>query len=156
MWRHRASPKSGLKLETHHDTSNMKNVSKENSHVVEITRTGRPMLLIYIALTETETTFRAMNKFLYLLTLPALDSLFHNPSTDNLKSIFCFIVDNGHGEDPDSPLTQMCLARILVFLKLNITAKETLLKESKKINSKRFYNPLRKENKNATGHMGHQ
>ena len=33
-----------------------------------------------------------------------------------------FTVDNGHGEDLDSPLTQMCMVRLLRFLKIaNIT-----------------------------------
>ena len=60
-----------------------------------------------------------MNEFLYLLTKPSLDSVFHNSKTGRLKSIFVFLVDNGHGEDPDSPLTQMCLARILSLLHLS-------------------------------------
>jgi hypothetical protein len=100
------------------NSRNTRKVSEEDPSVIEVTRTGRPVLLINIALTETETTFRAMNKFFYLLTIPALDNIFRNPSTGRLKSVISFIVDNGHGEDPDSLLTQMCLARILFLFNL--------------------------------------
>lgn len=89
------------------------------SSIVEITRTGYPVSLINIAITEPETTFRAMNELLYLITQSSLDSVFRNSETGRLKSIFVFLVDNGHGEDPDSPLTQMCLARILFMLDLS-------------------------------------
>ena len=92
---------------------------KDGENVVEITRTGCPVSLINIAISEPETTFRAMNEFLYLLTQPSLDSVFRNSKTGRLKSIFVFLVDNGHGEDPDSPLIQMCLARILSLLNLS-------------------------------------
>ena len=92
---------------------------KDGEHVVEITRTGCPVSLINIAISEPETTFGAMNEFLYLLTQPSLDSVFCNSKTGRLKSVFVFLVDNGHGEDPDSPLTQMCLARILSLLNLS-------------------------------------
>ena len=89
--------------------------------VVARLRTVKTLLrsLINIAISEPETTFRAMNEFLYLLTQPSLDSVFRNGKTGRLKSIFVFLVDNGHGEDPDSPLTQMCLARILSLLNLS-------------------------------------
>ena len=83
-----------------------------------VTRTGKPVTLIYIGISEPETTFRAMNEMLFLLTLPSLDSVFRNPNTGGLKRLFSFIVDNGHGENPDSPLTQMCLARLLNILNL--------------------------------------
>ena len=75
-----------------------------------VIRTGKPVTLIYIAISEPETTLRAMNELLFLLTVRSLDSIFRNPSTGGLKRLFSLIVDNGHQEDPDSPLTQMCLA----------------------------------------------
>ena len=92
--------------------------SNENGKIKEIavTRTGKAVTLIYLGISEPETTFRAMNEIFYLLTLPSLDSYYRN--TGRLKGIFTFIVDNGHGEHPDSPLTQMCLARLLNFLEL--------------------------------------
>ena len=97
---------------------NNQKVCEDDAKTIEITRTGRPVLLINIAFFEHETTFRAMNEFLYLLTEPSLDKIFRNVKTGQLKSIFAFLVDIGHGEDLDSPLTQMCLARILHMLKL--------------------------------------
>jgi hypothetical protein len=59
-----------------------------------------------------------MNELLYLITQPSLDSVFRNSKTGRLRSVFVFRVNNGHGEDPDSPLTQMCLARVLFMLNL--------------------------------------
>lgn len=94
---------------------------RSNSHGKQemlITRTGKPVTLIYIGISEPETTFRAMDEMFYLLTLPSLDTIFRNPDTGTLKHFFSFIVDNGHGEDPDSALTQMCMVRILNLLKL--------------------------------------
>ncbi|KAJ7386267.1 hypothetical protein OS493_010671 [Desmophyllum pertusum] len=85
---------------------------RSNSHGKQemlITRTGKPVTLIYIGISEPETTFRAMDEMFYLLTLPSLDTIFRNPDTGTLKHFFSFIVDNGHGEDPDSALTQMCM-----------------------------------------------
>lgn len=88
------------------------------AETVQITRTGQAAVLINIAISEPETTFRAMNEILYLMTKSSLDQIFRNLETHKLKSIFSFIVDNGHGEDPDSPLTQMCLSRLLHLLSL--------------------------------------
>lgn len=103
------------------DTSSKTTTSSgtEEGKTIEVTRNGRAAILVNIALTEHETTFRAMNELLYLVTRPSLDNIFRNPKTGSLKSIFSFIVDNGHGEDPDSPLTQMCMARLLHLLGLN-------------------------------------
>lgn len=60
-----------------------------------------------------------MNEILYLLTIPALDSLFRDKITGRLKKEFVFAVDNGPAEQPSSPLVQMCLARLLNLLKLD-------------------------------------
>ena len=102
-----------LKQESYQEVNN-----SESKVVVNVTRTGKPVTLLYLGISEPETTFRAMNEVLYLLTVPSLDSVFRNPTTGTLKNIFSFIVDNGHGEDPDSKLTQMCMARILCMLHL--------------------------------------
>lgn len=83
-----------------------------------VTRTGKTVMLVNIAFFEPETTFRGMNEIFHMLALPELDSIFRNPTSERLKSVFSFIVDNGHSEDPDSPLTQMCMVRILRMLSL--------------------------------------
>ena len=91
----------------------------EEAESVKVTRTGQAAVLINIAISEPETTFRAMNELLYLITRPHLDNIFRNSVTGKLKSVLCFIVDNGHGEDPDSPLTQMCMSRLLYLLSIS-------------------------------------
>ena len=48
---------------------------------IQVTRTGKQVTLIYLGILEPETTFRAMNEMLYLLTLPSLDVIFRNPNT---------------------------------------------------------------------------
>ena len=100
------------------NTPNSHKSIKDDPNTIHITRTGRPALLINLAFFEPETTFRTMNELLYLLTQPSLDNVFRNSVTGKLKCIFAFLVDNGHGEDPDSPLTQMCLVRILHMFSL--------------------------------------
>ena len=91
---------------------NYQQPSNGESKVINVTRTGKPVILIYLGISEPETTFRAMNEMLYLLTLPSLDDVFRN----------------GHGEDPDSKLTQMCMVRILCLLHLTKLHKEALPK----------------------------
>ena len=100
--------------------ANFEHSSKEINGLQElkVRRTGKPVTLIYLGISEPE-TFRAMNEMLYLLTKPSLDSVFRNPDTGSLKSLFGLIVDNGHGEDPDSALTQMCMVRLLSLMQLN-------------------------------------
>lgn len=66
----------------------------------------------HIALTEPETTFRAMNEMLYLIKRPSLDRILRNPTTGKLKSMISLLTMS-HGEDPDSPLTQMCMLHLL-------------------------------------------
>jgi len=78
---------------THLFLGNSRNTHKANEKdpaVIEVTRTGQPVLLINIALTEH--TFRALNEFLYLLTEPSLDNIFRNPSTGNLKSVLVLLL----------------------------------------------------------------
>lgn len=53
-----------------------------------------------------------------LLTKPALDNIFRDPDTGKLKSEFVFIVDNGPSEAPSNSMVQLCLVRMLNFLKL--------------------------------------
>ena len=66
-----------------------------------VTRTGFPVSFIRLGYFEPETTHASMNEFLHLLLIPALDSRFRGPD-GNLRKKIAFIVDNGHGVDPDS------------------------------------------------------
>jgi len=56
---------------------------------------------------------------LHLLTLSALDELFRDENTGELKLEWTFVVDNGPAEQPSSPLVQMCLVMLLNLLKLH-------------------------------------
>ena len=89
-----------------------------NVATVEITRTGQPVTLLYLAFYEPDTTFRCLNELLYLLSLDSLDIFFRDQKTGVLKKNFTFVVDNGPSEQLSSPLVQMCLVRLLLFLKL--------------------------------------
>ncbi len=80
--------------------------------VVHITRSGQGVTLLYLSFIEPETTFKCLNEILLLLTLPALDVYFRNPTTGSLKMSICFIVDNGPSEQPACNLVQMCVARL--------------------------------------------
>ena len=110
-------PMTHLFMELKCDEANKQNDSDYKQELM-VTRTGKPVTLIYLGISEPETTFRAMNEMFYFLTLPSLDTTFRNPDTGILKRFFSFIVDNGHGEDPDSASTQMCMARMLKLVKL--------------------------------------
>ena len=67
---------------------------------------------------EADTTFKAMNEILYLVSIPALDQFFRDKDTGSLKKELTFVVDNGPSEQPCCPLVKMCMARLLQFLKL--------------------------------------
>ncbi|CAB3988976.1 Hypothetical predicted protein [Paramuricea clavata] len=103
------------------DLESVGEVSHEDNRMkkISVTRTGKLVTLLYLGISEPETTFRTMNEMFYLLTLPSLDSVFRNPDIGSLKRLFSFIVNNGHGEDPNSVLTQMCLVCLLNLLQLN-------------------------------------
>ena len=80
-----------------------------------VRRSGTPISIIYLAYFKLETTFNGMNELFDMMLQPELDHLFRS-ETGELKKHFSFIVDNGYGEDLDSPLTKMCLSRILNVL----------------------------------------
>ena len=87
--------------------------------VMHITRTGQGVTLLYLSFFEPDTTFKCMNEIFLLLANPSLDHLFRDSETGGLKKEFTFVVDNGPQEKPSSPLVQMCMARLLRFLKLD-------------------------------------
>ena len=89
-----------------------------NVAMVQLTRTGQPVTFLYLSFYEPETTFKCLNELLFMLTLSGLDAFFRSSATGNLKKEFVFIVDNGPSEQPSCPMVQMCLARLLLFLKL--------------------------------------
>ena len=107
MWRYSTCPTPREKLETHHtyedhtfDQSRTnavypmtplfmevpKTSVDEGVETVKITRTGQAAVLINIAISEPETTFRAMNKLLYMITISSLDKIFRNSVSGKLKS----------------------------------------------------------------------
>ena len=88
----------------------------ENNVTSRIARgSGTLISIIYLAYFELETTFHGMNELFDMMFQRQLDHLFRS-ETGGLKKHFAFVVDNGHGEDTDSTLTKMCLARILNLL----------------------------------------
>ena len=101
--------------------SNIDSVSLSLSSMttLNLTRTGQAVTLLNISFFEPETTFKCLNEVLFLLTLPALDDFFRDRKTGKLKLEWTFVVDNGPAEQPSSPLVQLCLARLLNFLKLH-------------------------------------
>ena len=89
-----------------------------NDKIVTVTRTGQGVTLLYLSFFEADTTFKAMNEILYLVSIPALDQFFRDKDTGSLKKELTFVVDNGPSEQPCCPLVKMCMARLLQFLKL--------------------------------------
>ena len=90
-----------------------------DSTVLQLTRTGQSVTLINLSFYEPDTTFRCLNEICYMLTITELDIFFRDPVSGLLKKEFIFVVDNGPAEQPSSPLVQMCLSRLLNFLKLD-------------------------------------
>ena len=86
---------------------------------IHLTRTGQGVTLLNLSFYEPETTFKCLNEIFHLLTITALDTFFRNPTTGKLKKRFTFVVDNGPAEQPSSAMVQMCLVRMMNFLKLD-------------------------------------
>ena len=86
---------------------------------LHLTRTGQSVTLLNLSLFEADTTYKCLNELCYLLTLPELDIFFRDQKSGHLKKQFTFVVDNGPAEQPSSSIVQMCLVRLLNFLKLN-------------------------------------
>ena len=79
-----------------------------------VTRTGQPLCFVYMAHFEHGTTFNALNKLFRMFHLEQLDYFFRTVN-GCLKPYLTLLVEIGHEEDLDSPLTQMCLIRIMMF-----------------------------------------
>lgn len=86
----------------------------DESKVLRLTRTGQGVTLLYLLFFEPETTFKCMNE-VFLLVNPALFHNFTVSTTHGLKPILTF---NGPQEKPSNPFVQMCMAHLLLFLKL--------------------------------------
>ena len=98
-----------------------------NVTTLHLTRTGQGVTLLNPSFYEPDTAIKCLNEVLYLLLLPALDEFFRDKNTGKLKMEWTFVVDNGPAEQPSSPLVQMCLVRLLKFLKLHTYAEITVL-----------------------------
>ena len=101
------------------DMSNVDLLIPGTETVVNVTRSGKAVTLVNLALTEPETVFRVFNEIMYLMTIPSLDKFFRNPETGRLKEVMGFIVDNGPSEAPARFLVQMLLVHLLKFLDLD-------------------------------------
>ena len=108
------TPMTFLFLETKVTKTTVQNVEELDLQVssnttLHITRSGQGVTFPYLSFVEPDTTFKCMNELLLLVSLPALDKFFRNPSTGTLKSEFTFVVDNGPAEQPSSFLVQICM-----------------------------------------------
>ncbi|VDI33128.1 Hypothetical predicted protein [Mytilus galloprovincialis] len=93
-------------------------INSDNLTLMNVVRTGQPVTLVNISFFEPETIFRCFNELFLLLSIPALDMFFRNPSTHTLKKKWIFVVDNGPSEAPASTLVRMLLVRLVNFMNL--------------------------------------
>ena len=75
------------------------------------------MTVLRLSRYESEMVFGSINEFLFLITLPHLDSHFHDPSTGKIKQNFVFVVDNVV-DMPRSPLVGLLLVRLQRYLRI--------------------------------------
>ena len=114
------TPMSFLFLQTQvNETLSQIDFTGLTGKLLTITRSGQGVTLVNPSFFEHDTTFKCLNELLLLLTLPGLDSFFRDPLNGKLKKEMVFIVDNGPSEQPSSYIVQMCLVRLVAFLKLN-------------------------------------
>ena len=99
-------------------------VNEDESHNVEVRRTGKAVTLLNISHFEPETVQRVFNEIFLLLINPSLDKFFRKPRHWQIKEHFVFIMDNGPSEAPSNPLVRMWLVHLARALQLkSITQK---------------------------------
>ena len=91
--------------------------SPRSDVVIHIKRTGKAITFLNLSHYEPETIFRSVNEFLFMITIPALDTCFRNPESGQFKEVLVSVVDNGI-EKPRSPLVKMLLVRLRRLLGL--------------------------------------
>jgi len=75
------------------------------------------------------------------MSIPELDSFFHNPESEQLKEVFMFVVDNGPSEAAANITVQLLLARLVKFLNLDKAVQRSFA-EYLQYRSKVSYHPL--------------
>ena len=90
-----------------------------DSTVLQVTRSGQGVTLLNLSFLEPDNTFKCLNEVFLLLSTFALVPYFCDQNTKQLKKEFTLVVDNGPAEQPSCPLVQMCLVRLLHFLRLD-------------------------------------
>ena len=91
---------------------------QRESSKLTVVRSGKAVVLVNLSFYEPSSSFRCLNEFFKLMTMPEFDIMFRNPITGRLKTTLINVVDNGPAEQPASPLVQMLLIRMQKFLKL--------------------------------------
>ncbi len=109
------TPSTHLILEFNED----KIFKSDADNIVQVTRSGLAVTLVNLSLFEPSTTFRAFHEVLLLRTLPTMVEKFQDPGTKGLVKNMLFVVDNGPGEQPSSPMVQMLLVRLKHLLGLS-------------------------------------
>ena len=109
------TPMTFLCLETKY-SSDPVTIKGESINI--ITRSGQGVTFLYLSFFEPDTAVKCLNEVLYLITLPKIRHFFINTETGKPKKEIVFVVDNGPQEKPSNPIVQMCLVRLLNFLKL--------------------------------------
>ena len=98
-------------------TTNIEEVGQNK--ILHVTRTSQGVTLLYLSHFEPDTPFQCMYELSLLLVNPGLDHYFRDEESGKLKKNFIFIVDNGPQEKPSNSIVQMCMVRLLKFLKLH-------------------------------------
>ena len=109
-------------------------VGSEKKLETIITRGGKGCTLINLSYFESDSTYRRFNELFKLMTFPSLDHIFRSSITHQLKTKIAFIVDNGPGEAPSSPLVRMLLARLLKYIDLDVAAQLSFAEYHSKMN----------------------
>ena len=125
------------------------NIGSERRNLTTITRGGKGFTFINLSHFEVDSTYRRFNEIFKLMANPGLDKIFRS-RTGALKRNFSFLVDNGPGEAPSSPLVKMLLVRLLQYLNLDIAAQLSFAEYNSKLN---FVERVHaEENKCISGH----
>lgn len=111
-------------------------IGQEKKETATITRGGKGLTLLNPSYFEADTTYRRFNEIFLILKDPALEHIFQKGTAAARRLIpkLGFLVDNGPGEAPSSPLVQILLVRLLKYLDLDVVAQLSYAEYHSKLN----------------------
>ena len=101
--------------------------------ILHIKGTERAIIMFNLSHYQPETIFRSVNEFLYMISLPSLDSCFQNPDTGKFEQVLLSFVNDGL-EKLRSAQVKMLLVQLQWLLGLTVEVQRSFAEYHSKRN----------------------